>query len=40
MIHHRRDGSRIMVAARWALQRSAGGAAFRILTINADITTR
>jgi PAS domain-containing protein len=40
MIHHRRDGSRVMVATRCALQRSADGAPARILTINTDITKR
>jgi PAS domain S-box-containing protein len=40
MIHHRRDGTRLVVAIRWALQRSGDGAPARILTINTDITKR
>ena len=40
MIHHRRDGTRLIVAIRWALQRSGDGAPTRILTINTDITKR
>jgi two-component system cell cycle sensor histidine kinase/response regulator CckA len=39
-IHHRRDGTRVIVASRWALQRDADGAPGRILTINSDITDR
>jgi len=39
-IHETRDGSRINVGTRWALQRDANGAPFRILTINHDITER
>jgi two-component system cell cycle sensor histidine kinase/response regulator CckA len=39
-IHHRRDGTRVIVASRWALQRDADGAPVRILTINSDITDR
>jgi two-component system cell cycle sensor histidine kinase/response regulator CckA len=38
--HHRRDGTRVIVASRWALQRDADGAPVRILTINSDITDR
>ncbi len=38
--HHRRDGTRVIVASRWALQRDADGAPVRILTINNDITDR
>jgi PAS domain S-box-containing protein len=37
-IQHRRDGTLVIVASRWALQRDAGGAPVRILTINNDIT--
>ena len=40
VIHHRRDGSRVVVSSRWALQRDADGAPLRILTINSDITDR
>ena len=40
MIHHKRDGTRVAVASRWALQRDAAGAPVRILTINNDITDR
>ena len=39
-IHYTRDGARLNVASRWALQRDAGGAAVRILTITNDITER
>ena len=39
-IHHKRDGTRVIVASRWALQRDADGAPVRILTINNDITDR
>jgi PAS domain S-box-containing protein len=39
-IHHRRDGGRLIVASRWALQRDAVGAPVRILTINNDVTDR
>ncbi|MEO8339717.1 MAG: response regulator [Nitrospirota bacterium] len=39
-IHHRRDGTRVAVAGRWALQRDAEGTPVRILTINSDITDR
>jgi PAS domain S-box-containing protein len=39
-IHHRRDGSRVIVASRWALQRDTDGAPVRILTISSDITAR
>jgi PAS domain S-box-containing protein len=40
LVHRRRDGSRLTVASRWALQRDAGGEPVRILTINSDITAR
>jgi PAS domain S-box-containing protein len=39
-IHHKRDGARVIVASRWALQRDAAGAPVRILTIANDITDR
>jgi PAS domain S-box-containing protein len=39
-IHRKRDGTRLSVASRWALQRDANGAPMRILTINNDITAR
>ena len=39
-VHYKRDGSRMMIASRWALQRDADGAPVRILTINTDITDR
>jgi two-component system cell cycle sensor histidine kinase/response regulator CckA len=38
VIHHKRDGARVVVSSHWALQRDANGAPFRILTINRDIT--
>jgi PAS domain S-box-containing protein len=37
---YRRDGTRVIVASRWALQRDADGAPIRILTINTDVTDR
>jgi PAS domain S-box-containing protein len=37
-IHHRRDGTRLTVASRWALERDAAGEPVRILTIANDIT--
>jgi len=40
LVHRKRDGTRVVVASRWALQRSADGAPLRILTINNDITDR
>jgi len=40
VIHHTRDGDRINVGARWALQRDTVGAPARILIINSDITDR
>jgi PAS domain S-box-containing protein len=38
--HHRRDGARVIVASRWALQRDADGAPVRVLTINNNVTDR
>ena len=37
---YRRDGTRVIVASRWALQRDAEGAPVRILAINTDVTRR
>jgi PAS domain S-box-containing protein len=39
-IHHKRNGTRVFVASRWALQRDADGVPIRVLTINNDITRR
>ena len=39
-IHHTRDGTRMAVASRWALQRGGDDAPIRILTIDNDITGR
>ena len=39
-IQHKRDGTRVIVASRWALQRDAAGEPVRILTITNDITDR
>ena len=39
-IQVKRDGLRLSVATRWALQRAADGAPVRILIINSDITDR
>ncbi len=38
--HHRRDGSRLVVASRYALQRDGDGMPVRVLTISTDITAR
>lgn len=38
VVHHTRDGRRILVASRWGLQRGAEDMASRVLTINNDIT--
>jgi PAS domain S-box-containing protein len=39
-LHHTRDGSQIVIASRWALQRDEHGNPYRILTVNTDITER
>ena len=39
LVHCRRDGTRIVVASRWALQRDAHGAPVGILETNNDITS-
>jgi PAS domain S-box-containing protein len=39
-IHKTRDGKRLVVCCRWALQRGPDGAPVRVLTINSDITAR
>jgi PAS domain S-box-containing protein len=38
--HRGRDGGRVVVASRWALQRDSDAAPARVLTINTDITNR
>ena len=40
LVHRKRDGTRIVVASRWALQRDAQGAPAGILEINREITDR
>ncbi|PYT60389.1 MAG: hypothetical protein DMG35_11565 [Acidobacteria bacterium] len=40
LVHRRRDGTHIVVASRWALQRDARGAPVEILETNNDITSR
>src|ERR1017187_5118858 len=40
VIHYTRDGIRLNVESRWALQRDANGVPARILIINNDITDR
>src|ERR1019366_6877247 len=40
VIHYTRDGIRLNVESRWALQRDANGVPARILIINTDITDR
>lgn len=39
-IQHKRDGTRLTVTSRWALQYDADGAPIRILSISNDITRR
>jgi PAS domain S-box-containing protein len=39
-IHHRRDGTRVVVASRWALQRGSDDAPVRVLSIDNDVTGR
>jgi PAS domain S-box-containing protein len=39
-VHFQRNGTRLIVASHWALQRNADGEPVRILTINNDITAR
>ena len=40
LIHTKRDGSKVVVASRWSLQRDERGAALAILETNNDITER
>ncbi|WP_128694140.1 PAS domain-containing sensor histidine kinase [Methanoculleus taiwanensis] len=40
LVKFRRDGSRVVVATRWALQRGSDGKPLSILEINSDITGR
>jgi len=40
LVHTRRDGSRVVVASRWTLQRDADGRSVAILETNNDITER
>jgi PAS domain S-box-containing protein len=40
LIHRKRDGTRVTVASRWALQRDAEGTPAGFLEINIDITER
>ncbi len=40
LVHTRADGSRLIVASRWALQRDEYGIPVKILEINNDITER
>ena len=40
VVHVTRDGLRLNISTRWALQRDASGIAVRILAINNDITDR
>jgi PAS domain S-box-containing protein len=39
-VHHRRDGTPVTVASRWALQRDRIGEPLRVLTLTNDITGR
>ena len=38
LVHHRRDGTEVIVSSRWALERGADGSASAILESNRDIT--
>ena len=40
LVHTRRDGARLVVESRWALQRDAHGAPKAILEVNRDVTRR
>jgi PAS domain S-box-containing protein len=40
LIHHRRDGSRIVVSSQWVLHRDASGQPTRVMEANIDITAR
>jgi len=40
LVHTKRDGSKVVVASRWSLQRDQQGAALAILETNNDITER
>ncbi|MHB8736368.1 MAG: sensor histidine kinase, partial [Terriglobales bacterium] len=40
VVHHRRNGSPVTVASRWALQRDLSGAPMAVLEINNDVTQR
>jgi len=40
VIQYKRDGTRVAVASRWALQHDAAGRPVQVLTINNDITDR
>lgn len=40
LVHHTRDGGRLVVASQWVIYRTAEGKAIRILESNADITAR
>jgi PAS domain S-box-containing protein len=40
LIHQKRDGTTVVAASRWVLQRNAGTGNTRVLEINSDITLR
>ncbi len=40
LLHARRDGSRILVDSRWALQRDGQGAPRQVLQLNRDVTVQ
>lgn len=40
LVHRRRDGTRIVVASRWSLQRDEQGAPIATLEIDSDVTDR
>jgi PAS domain S-box-containing protein len=39
-VHHAKDGTRLIVASRWTLQRNTDGVPVRVLALDTDITLR
>jgi PAS domain S-box-containing protein len=40
VVHRRRDGARLIIASRWALQRDESGRPLAMLELNTDVTER
>lgn len=40
LVHHRKDGSRVVVSSQWALHRDVQGNPLRVVETNADVTAR